>query len=86
MADQPETFDICVQNAGTEECFPSVFSTYGYSYRITVKIDDVDVIFEPDEERNFRGRIESNDRPTNRVLALVPLLGAEIEKLFKDNG
>ena len=83
MGNEQEHFDICVEYESREECFECVFSTYGYSYRITVKIDETEVIYEPDEERRFRARVENAGSPGKRLVALVLLVGTELEKQFK---
>jgi hypothetical protein len=75
-----EPIEICVEHRGQTKCFPAVFSKYGYSYRITITILDTNVIFEPDEERQWRARIENNTPMTRDLQELVPLIAAELDE------
>ena len=73
-----EPIQICVEHNGQTKCFPAVFSQYGYSYRITITILGMNVIFEPDEERQWRARMENNTPMNNEVQELLPLIAAEL--------
>lgn len=75
-----QELDICVMYKGEQQCFPAVFNRLGYTYRFTVNIKDVAVIFEPDEERQWRARTESGQSLDKDVIALIPLVAEEIEK------
>ena len=75
-----EPIQICVEHNGQTKCFPAVFSQYGYSYRITITILGMNVIFEPDEERQWRARIENNTPMNKDVQELLPLIAAELHK------
>lgn len=70
--------EICVIYKGEQQCFPAVFNRLGYTYRFTVNIRDVSVIFEPDEERQWRARTESGQALDKDVIALIPLVAEEI--------
>ena len=75
-----ESIEICVEHKGQTKCFPAVFSQYGYSYRITITILGMNVIFEPDEERQWRARMENNTPMNKDVQELLPLIAAELHK------
>jgi hypothetical protein len=49
-----EDFVIPVDYKGEELEFRAQLLNYGYSYKIQVDINGLEVLFEPDEERNFR--------------------------------
>lgn len=49
-----EGFEIDVKIKNEEKKFDAEFRKLGYSYKIAVWIDGHEVIYEPDEERNFR--------------------------------
>jgi len=74
--------DICVEHRGQTKCFPAVFNKTGYSYRITVTVNDIQVIFEPDEERQWRARLENNTPPKD-FHELIPLIADELKELLK---
>jgi len=46
-------FEISVDG----KAYKGELQQFGYSYRIMIVIDEVQVIFEPDEERNFRAMV-----------------------------
>jgi len=75
-----ESIEICVEHNGQTKCFPAIFSQYGYSYRITITILGMNVIFEPDEERRWRARIENNTHMNKDVQELLPLIAAELDE------
>ena len=76
-----ETLEICIDHAGKTKCFHAVFSRYGYSYRIVVDIKNIQVIFEPDEERQWRARVETG-MPDKETYELIPLLAAKLNDLL----
>ena len=76
----PDSLEICVDHRGQSKCFPVTFRKFGYSYRITVIINNTEVIFEPDEERKFRARIDDHAKVTKEHQELIPLIANELEK------
>jgi hypothetical protein len=53
-----EEFELPVTYRNTEHLLPARFVQAGYTYRIEVECLGHWVIFEPDEERNWRARME----------------------------
>lgn len=49
-----EEFELPVEYNGREFVLPGRFVRRGYSYGIYIEVDGVEVMFEPDEERNLR--------------------------------
>lgn len=49
-----EEFDLPVEYQGREILFPAQLVRRGYGYKIHVMVDGQEIVFEPDEERNFR--------------------------------
>jgi hypothetical protein len=47
-------FTLSIDYKGEQKDFEARLVQFGYSYRIVVSVNDVEVYFEPDEERNFR--------------------------------
>jgi len=56
-----DVFDIPVEYGGKQLSFKAELLSYGYSYRIKIDVYGTDILFEPDEERNFRAMIDVND-------------------------
>ncbi len=57
-----DPFDIPVTYKGKEIVFPAELLPMGYTYKIKVTIDEIDVLFEPDEEKNYRATVSNEDR------------------------
>lgn len=72
---EPFLLDLTYQNKTLE--FPAAFQRYGYTYRIVVTVNEVNYIFEPDEEGLYRV-IGSPSGPVD-----TNLLGLIAEKLQK---
>jgi hypothetical protein len=49
-----DTFDIPVTYKGKELLFKSHLLILGYIHKISVDVNGTEVLFEPDEERNYR--------------------------------
>jgi hypothetical protein len=49
-----EEFIIPVSFKGEELAFKARLLNFGYIHKIQVEVNGVDVLFEPDEERNYR--------------------------------
>ena len=47
-------FTLSINYKGEQKEFEARLVQFGYSYRIVVTVNDIEVYFEPDEERNFR--------------------------------
>jgi hypothetical protein len=65
-----DSFIITVSWKNQEQQFQAELRMYGYTYKIAVMVDDTEVIFEPDEERNFRAMV-----PPDIELRKLPAAG-----------
>ena len=74
-----EPFDLPVEYQGKEMMFPARLAKRGYSYKIHVEVEGHEVIFELDEERNFRAIVESGDKRPIRV-EIIKAIGEALEK------
>ncbi len=63
-------FELEVYHNNTQFLFPAQLIQMGYSYKIAVEVDGVKVLFEPDEERQFRALVEEKDRQSIHVSLL----------------
>lgn len=63
-----DDFIIPVSFNGTEREFTARLLSYGYSYKIETEVEGTKVLFEPDEERNWRALISYEDVQANKRL------------------
>jgi len=79
-----EFFTLTVICKGEERQFDSELRVMGYTHKIAVNIDGTEVLFEPDEERNYRAVISDADINKNRIdIELIKLIAAELEANLK---
>lgn len=79
---QEDTFELPVAYNGRELLLPSRFVQMGYTFKIFVDAEGQEIIFEPDEERNFRAIIEQTDGAKTVPTELVKAISDSIEKNF----
>ena len=61
-------FELPVLFNNIEWVFPGKFLDYGYSSKIEMYIEGTKILFEPDEERNWRALISFEDVQANKEL------------------
>ncbi len=81
----PESFDIPVTHAGKEYSFPAVLHQYGYSFKIEVDVNGVSILFEPDEERNWRAQMppEMGSQRNAPDVSLLKAISESIDNILK---
>ena len=80
----PEHFLLSVHYKGQEWQFESELNVFGYTHKISVNVNGTPVIFEPDEERNYRAVIPDPDNQKKKIDAeLIRLIAAELESNLK---
>ncbi|MBL7761853.1 MAG: hypothetical protein JNL23_00370 [Chitinophagaceae bacterium] len=79
-----ESFSFTVTYNNKARDFEGLFQPYGYSYRISVDIDNATIFYERDEERNFRAILspDAGEKIVDRNL--VAAIGTRLEELFSD--
>jgi hypothetical protein len=80
-----DEFDLPVLFRGEEKSFRGRLLLYGYSYKIQVMVDDQAILFEPDEERNWRALIDMEDREKHFQInvELLQSIAASLDALTK---
>lgn len=76
-----ELLSIPVNFQGNELEFEARFFDYGFSHRVEVNINGIPVIFEPDEERNYRALINARQLEANISTLNIGLLQAIARRL-----
>ena len=69
--------------AGEDIELPLRMYAYGYTFRIEILIGETTVIFEPDEEGNYRALVDATQIKTNNTLSrgLLQAISDALEKL-----
>ena len=80
-----DEFELPVTFNGKNLNFPAKLLNYGYTVKLEVEIEETKVIFEPDEERNWRALISLEDLQANKKLnsELLKSIVAAIEGITK---
>jgi hypothetical protein len=80
-----EEFDIPVTYNNQQLNFPARLLAYGYSYKIEVDLKGTKVLFEPDEERNWRALVAYEEVQANKNMdrELLKAVAASIEEILK---
>jgi len=81
-----KSFDLPVWYHGEELFFPAELMHVGYTHKIKIQINKTDIIFEPDEERNYRAVIQPTDdsKSTNIKPDLLQAIVETLHDLFAD--
>lgn len=79
-----EPFTVTVLYKGQEDTFNAELRILGYSYKIAVFIGNTELLFEPDEERNYRALLSETDMRSKKIdIELVRLIAEELERNLK---
>jgi len=79
-----EAFTLTVLYKGEQKILDAELRVMGYTHKIAVNINDLEVMFEPDEERNYRAVVSDIDINKNKIdIELLKLIAAELEANLK---
>jgi hypothetical protein len=80
-----DEFELALHFKGKDMLLPVKLMNYGSSYKLEVEIEGTRVLFEPDEERNWRALISYEDVQANKKLDkdLLELIAAELETILR---
>jgi len=73
---EPFVLEVTYQNQALE--FPAAFQRYGYTYRIVVTIHELNYVFEPDEEGQYRVLGAGDAEP-----GLLAMIAKQLQQLQK---
>ncbi len=79
-----ESFKLPVKYKGGEREFEAKLLAYGYTHKFHVDLDGVGVLFEPDEERQYRAVLDNEalEKNLKANTELIQIVGNKIEELF----
>jgi hypothetical protein len=80
-----DDFDIPVSFNNKELTFPAKLLKYVYTYKIEVDINGNKILFERDEERNWRAMIPFEEIKNNKNInkELLNIISTSIDELLK---
>ncbi|MBX3254906.1 MAG: hypothetical protein KF862_12255 [Chitinophagaceae bacterium] len=76
-----ESFELPVQFRDKIILLPAELKIWGYSHRILVTLEEQVIVFEPDEERNYRALIADGEKLP--ALEMIKAITESIESVFK---
>lgn len=77
-----EDFELPVSFKGKEWLFPARLIHFGYGYKLEVEVEGVLLVFERDEERNWRAISDASTADKKISIELAKQVGQAIETLF----
>ena len=80
-----DSFEIPVNYKGKKLSFPAKLLLVGYTHKIEVIVNEITVLYEPDEERNYRAIIETAllEKSKNVDTDLLQAIAESIEAVVK---
>ena len=79
-----DLFELPLEYKGEEILLPAQLLRLGYTHKISVTVSGTAILFEPDEERNYRAVLAEADRDKINSLPmdLLPLICQALNELF----
>ena len=80
-----EQFDLPVEYKGEKRFFKATLNVYGYTHKFHVEVNGETIIFEPDEERNYRAVFNYNEIENSKSIdiELIKKITKAIEEVVK---
>jgi hypothetical protein len=78
---QEESFTLPVFYKNEHRDFPATLQVFGYTHKISVRVGEQDILFEPDEEKNYRAVLPPGQSTAD--IELVEVIAATLEEAFK---
>lgn len=79
---QEETFTLPVYYNNEYRDIPASLKLFGHTHKIAIRIGEHDVIFEPDEERNYRAIIQGGIGLPEKDVELLKAIAQALEAAF----
>lgn len=85
MAISEDSLEIPVTYKGEELLFPAELLMMGYTHKIQVEVEEQLIMFEPDEERNYRAILTEEQLNKNKKLdvGLLQAIAQVLESVVK---
>lgn len=80
-----EPFTLVVSYKGKDYHLDSELRVYGYTHKIAINIKGEEILFEPDEERNYRAVIPDYEGSKTKIdIGLIQAITKELGAAFND--
>ena len=80
-----ESFTLFVNYKGKEYQLDSELRVFGYTHKIAVSLEGGEILFEPDEERNYRAVIPDYEGSKAKTdIGLIQAITKELEATFNN--
>ena len=78
-----EQFTISIFNDGSEHIYEARLVTLGYTHKFLIVINGMEVVYEPDEERNYRAILSEADQAKVKEsdVELIKAVGDKIQSI-----
>ena len=79
-----EKFVLTTRYKNQDRDFDAELRLFGYTHKIAIVIDEIEILFEPDEERNYRAVLpDGTGREKIPDIELLQAIAKELELAFK---
>jgi hypothetical protein len=80
-----DPFELPVEYKGEIMHFPAQFLQIGYLHRFLIEVDGKIIVFEPDEERNYRALVDAEQvcNFPQKHIELLQAIAASLEGIAK---
>ncbi len=79
-----DSFTLKINYRGEELIFPGELRITGYTHKIAIVVENTEILFEPDEEGNYRALLSDSDmRNKSFGIELLQLIATELESTLK---
>ncbi len=79
-----ETFSITVYYNNQERDFDATLQLFGYTHKIVVGVNGIPILFEPDEERNYRASLPPGETTKKEPdILLLQAIAIRLGEVFK---
>ena len=83
MNDDDDIYEIPVCYKGSEILVPAQLLVLGYTHKFRVDVDGREILFEPDEERNYRAMLDPSLSDAKIDIEFLKAIAAGIEAAVK---
>ena len=79
-----ESFELPVTYQGEELLLPAALLQFGYTHKFRVEVYGQQIVFEPDEERNYRAMLNPAQMESSKIdVELLQAVAEAIEGIVK---